>query len=741
MKAKLFGIRPLRTMDQRWLPGSDVTARRISDMYYTVKDSWKAAGGFQPIVPDGTVTITTTTETTETTGSGDLETTTTSTSTSTSTRTGAHFQDFGEIESLHWFSQHGGARQFLVFEGNHDGEGLKFHYFDGGDSGNKWTTFVNGKGDTMESRVEVTTPHIRTQSVAWNGLMYLVNGRDPPMVFNGRYVERAGFDGPPGSPSGNETREACTITRGLGLGRTGVESEFEKDDPRLLFGYRYRVSFVNERGQESPLSPACSTIIGRQDNTQGSKAQVKANKPTEGDHNTWRKFINLAIPTGGDTVVARRIYRTVNVLNTNGDPASLAVSERFYFLEEIQDNVSTTYVDGIPDGLLGPEVDPLDFGEFPQGAHLIASHENRVFIACSDGDVRYSAPLQPEVFPVDNVFTFGDDDGGSVMGLYPSRGALWVLKRRGIHYISKRADGSLGSAVYTRDAGCCAPDSIVEIPNVGVIFLSDGGIYLLKGALSGSGETSGLTRLSDAIPDEFKRINMSAAIQAVGTWYPEDSEYWLAVPIDGSEKNNHVFVFHRDVGGWSFRENYPMSCSVVTSDHRKYLFFGSNDNTSNPGIHVYSHGWSTKGSHSISPMWESIDINFGGVFNAVNPKYVLVHTIGYGDNDIELKYRVNRHIEDVEVAAKGQDQQNVEHRLGVYGTQRWGETSAIWNEYVPVPVRFDISTSSQPACRELRITLQAAGRQIEVLGFDLGLSAGAMVERLPINEVLLQSRR
>jgi hypothetical protein len=734
VKAKLFAIRPLRTMDQRWLPGSDVTARRISDMYYTVKDSWKAAGGFQPIVPDGEVT---TTETT-TTGTGDDAVTTTT----TTVRTGAHFQNFGEIESIHWFSQQGGLRQFLVFESNHNSEGLKFHFFDGSDSGNKWSTFVDGKGTTMESRIEITTPHIRTQSVAWNGLLYLVNGRDTPMVFNGRYVERAGFDGPPGNPSGSATREACTLTRGLGLGRTGTETEFDEDDPRLLFGYRYRVSFVNERGQESPLSPACNTVIGKQSaNEDGTNNIVKNDKPTDGDQYKWRKFVSLAIPTGGDTVVARRIYRTVNILNTNGDPSSLAVSERFYFLEEIQDNRTTTYVDGIPDGLLGPQVDPLDFGAFPQGAHLIASHQNRIFIASSDGDVRYSAPLQPEVFPVDNLFTFGDDDGGAVMGLYPSRGALWVLKRRGIHYISQRSDGSFSSAVYTRDVGCCAPDSVVEIPNLGVMFLSDGGVYLLKGALSGSGETSGLTKLSDAIPDEFKRINRSAAVQAVGTWCPQDSEYWLSVPIDGSDKNNHVFVFHREVGGWSFRENYPVSCAVVSSDHRRYFFFGSNDTTSNPGVHVYSHGWSTKGSHSISPMWESIDINFGGVFNAVNPKYVLVHTIGYGDNDIELKYRVNRHISDVEVAAKGQDQQNVEHRLGVYGTQRWGSTSAIWNEYVPVPVRFDVSTSSQPACRELRITLEAAGRQIEVLGFDLGLTAGAMVERLPINEVLLQTRR
>ena len=741
MKAQLFSIRPLRTMDQRWLPGSDVTARKITDMYYTIKDSWRSAGGYQPIVPDGPVTVTKTITTTDFVGSGDNEEEVVTTTTETTVRDGPHFQDFGEIESLHWISQHSGARQYLVFEGNHNNGGLKFHYFDGGDSANKWNTFVDGKGDEMESRLELSTPHMRTQSVSWNGLMYLVNGRDPPMVFNGRYVERAGFDGPPGSPSGNATREACTLTRGLGLGRTGTETEFTEDDPRLLFGYRYRVSFVNERGQESPLSPPCSTIIGEQDNEKNRGVQVKENKPVDGAQHRWRKFINVSIPTGGDTVVARRIYRTVNTLNTNGDPASLAVSERFYFLEEIQDNTSTTYVDGVPDGLLGPEVDPFDFGEFPQGAYLIASYENTVFIACSDGDVRYSAPLKPEVFPVDNVFTFGDDDGGPVMGLYPSRGALWVFKRRGIHYISKRSDGSFGSAVYTRDVGCCAPDSVVEVPGLGVIFLSEGGVYLLKGALSGSGETSGLTRISDGIIDDFRRINMSAAIQAVGTFYPRDSEYWLSVPVDGSDKNNFVLVFHQAIGGWSLRENYPISCAVVSSDHRRYFFFGSNDNVSNAGVHVYAHGWSTKGNAAIEPMWQSNDINFGGVFNAVNPKYVLVNAISYGNNDIQLKYRVNRHITDVETASKGQDQQNVEHRLGVYGTQRWGESSAIWNEYVPVPVRFDISTSNQPACRELRVTLESAGRQIEVLGFELGLSAGAMIERLPINEVLLQERR
>ena len=93
MKAQLFSIRPLRTMDQRWLPGSDVTARKITDMYYTIKDSWRSAGGYQPIVPDGPVTVTKTTTTTDFVGSGDNEEEVVTTTTETIVLDGPPFRE------------------------------------------------------------------------------------------------------------------------------------------------------------------------------------------------------------------------------------------------------------------------------------------------------------------------------------------------------------------------------------------------------------------------------------------------------------------------------------------------------------------------------------------------------------------------------------------------------------------------------------------------------------------------
>jgi hypothetical protein len=694
MKTSRLLFKPLRGIDDSWRPSQNPPkALRIRDMRFNDKDAWENSGGYKVLIPD------------------DEE--------------GAAWTDFNEIESVHWFSEHSGNRQHLIFEAKNATD-MRLYLFDGSKAGaQKWRPMMMSDGIQAPSRSSLDAPHLRTVSVAMNGRIYLFNGRDPALVFNGRYTERAGFDGAPSAPTGQALRKGKTGIAELGLGRKAASGmSVKKDDPIRKWGYRYKVTFINERGQESPPSSPSTMITGTN------------------DVNGQRKMAIVTIPRGGENIVARRIYRTRQCLDTNADLLSRAIGSNFYFHAEISNNFQTTFEDAKQDAFLGPLLDEDDFGPWPARATMGASFKNRLFLAGSNSsDVQFSAQLRPEVFPVDNILSFGQDDCGPITGLYTTQNALLVFKQRGI-FLIKSQQTQTGTTFFSqnisKDIGCIAPNSIAEVPGVGILFLSMEGVYGIEGSLENVGSRTQLIRYSTPIPGLTNRINNAASIQAVGNYYPKDKEYWLAVPVDGSDKNNFVLVYHGAIGSWSFREDFPIADAIVTQDHRGYYIFGSND-SSNKGLHVYTRGASTKGTASIEPLWETTDIDFNGPFAAFNPKYVVCDVIGYGDNDFELTYRVNRNLTAVE-SAKAQDQQDYTNQYAVYDTATWS-TSSLWYEHRPVPIRFDITTAGQPACRELRLTFESSGRRLQILSFAIGVVSGAPYEKMiPISSVVEEQR-
>ena len=85
----------LRGMDERWIVDPQ-DALLIEDMTWTSNDSWKTSGGFTQLYE-----ILKLTETYET--QLDVQESVTS-------------PEYPTIVSIHWFAQHNGARQWLVFE-------------------------------------------------------------------------------------------------------------------------------------------------------------------------------------------------------------------------------------------------------------------------------------------------------------------------------------------------------------------------------------------------------------------------------------------------------------------------------------------------------------------------------------------------------------------------------------------------------------------------------------------------
>jgi len=707
MLTQVFQVSRLRGMDERWRTDPS-SALKIVDMTWNLRDGWQDAGGFREIVNDYTEEI-----------SGGINSETKEGKGSTATANA--FDNFPEITSLHWFAQHNGARQWLIWETSDK----KLSHFDGSKApsaikedlrdslGNQWD------GTTLK-RTYISTPWQRTQSAAWGDRLYIVNGYDEPVVFDGYKTSRAGFEiGPtPPYPTNISGESSLGGTYTFTQNHLGVGSSQHRN------GYRYRVSFVNERGQESPLSASSETVIAKS----GAVS---------------RPIIGVTIPTGGTNVVARRLYRTMQMLDDNGQGIDGSIGREFYFHSEIQDNVATLVEDFFPDAVLGSLVDPLDFGPWPTNAKFIASFKGTMFLAGGNAnDLLFSAPNQPEIFPADNVLHIGEGDAGPITGFYPTKNALVVFKSRATYLVRGNPVDGFFADTLTRDVGCVAANSIAELPGVGAVFLSNQGVYALVGALQQEGTPTRMVHLSATIPDTIERLNRSALVGAFGTMYHRDKEYWLAVPTLGSAQNNLVLIYHYEIGEWSIRKSYPINCMVETHDHRGYLIFGSHDEKFHSGIHVYSRGWPNKNGVPISPLYETAHMDFGSVYNAVQPARIMAFAVGYGDNDLEVNFTVNREDTKALSANKVSDQTYPLDDLPVYGTVVWGAPATDqWSEHRPVVIRYDISAIHKGPVSELQVSFNPTGRRIQLVGYDLEVKTGEQRAIKPLTTALTHERR
>ena len=813
----------LRGMDERWIVDAQ-DALYIQDMFWTANDSWRTSGGFSQVFVPSPITV-------EVGGdqpaAGDTE----------SDSDVITFDSYSTISSIHWFAQHNGARQWLIYEEQnykHDaGSGtvipdgtVTLNVFDG----SKYKPYALNRltdkpfktlrqyrrpnddffGDNLSQITDrfENQMSIRTQSQTYGGRIYLVNGSDEALVFDGDYCERAGFVSRPPAPTGNPTefgdstnyvmaigdpdakakaddgefftavlkpkeqmegpkqsRGFYTLHRafpywGLGsysdaeIGAGGYR--FKPTDPatplhslhenniglRINFyameqlntrrcGFQYRVTYVNERGQESESSNASGIVFV--DNGRGDPDKCHHGKGTVG----------LIIPTGPKECVARRIYRTRNVYDSTGNLYSKGDQRSFYFLAEIQDNMTEMFIDGHPDTSLGPLLDVEALGNFPSRTKFLAVFKNTMFASGEElNEVRYSAPLFPESFPVNNILSIGDDDGGPITGMRATKNALVVFKNRGIYLIKGDPVNGFFTQTLNKDIGCIAPDSITELPGLGLVFLSNKSVYLLEGALENTGSPTGVVNLGAEIPNQLERINDSAAIRASAAVYQRDKEYWLSVPIDGSDKNNMCLIYHYEVGSWSVRPNFPVDCMVSTKDHRGYLFFGSNDseNSTQAGLLVYSRGYDQKGLYTVAPKYETVSNDYRSVFTTFRPAYVMPYAVGYGNNEMSVNYRVNRSIDESRAVSQKSEQQDPNESYPVYGEAVFDRDR--WVAYRPTVLRYDISTTDKGPVRELSVSFSgSSGNKIEIIGYDIEAKVGEHRNIKPLNKALRSSRR
>ena len=756
MKTQTFEIARLRGMDNRWRVSAD-SAAVIKEMSWDTYDGWKTAGAYDCITGDA-----------------------------------YNWKPNGTIHSIHFFSRHNGSNRDVIFEDT-NGTLARLNPSDFSNTlgvpTKPYTILKDQNGVEISSagrpRHVPKTSEISSQSITFGNRLYLVNGFDEPTVYDGRVVTRAGFSSVPAKPDASVVYRAHhntyvdeggdngsdtdyflgTRVKGQGLGSlrpTGKKAR-KKRKPKVfgttyvtfheadeshkyvdgkLCGYQYRVTFVNRRGQESPMS---------------DPSDICSFECADGK----RRFTQVTLPIGDHDVVARRLYRTRDIFDDNGNPIAPESGRNFYFLKEIQDNEINAIEDGISDSNLGVLTDPEDFGIYPTQARFITSFKNTVFVAGMPNNlIQFSAEGMPEIFPRDNVFDIGDSDSGAITGMYATTNALVVFKTRGVYLIKGNPRNGFYAQTLNRDIGCVAPRSIQSVPGTGLVFLSSDGVFVLNGALENTGSPTSIAELSTPIKNLIGRIDTSGARSAVGIVNRNNKEYWLCVPTLG-KLNNLLLVWHYEVGAWSFRENYPIQCAIETKDSRSYIYFGSND-PEKPGINVFSDYYRKKyetGSISLNdqgdpdttltttldfPLYETSPFSFGSLYSGIQVGYINCYAVAYGNDPLKINFKINRS----EIVAlddnKPRDQQDINELLPVYGKARFDED--VWGFHRPVVLRYDVSHMHKSVTTEFSVQFtqdenNENPNRIMVVGYSIDAKVGEQRNIRPLTDALKVDKR
>lgn len=729
---------PLRGLDQRWKPNGG-TAWQAQDLTQDPRGGWKESGGYRRCVlgpaaqPDGYTDP---------------------------------FTGTGIIVSLFSFIQGPGARHFLIYEATFATNPLTATLVTLNPSTRTslcYDIMRDRNYNALDGRTVPSTPWAGSSYAVWNDRVYIVNGYNAPVVFDGWRADEAGWDTGPPAPQAQEILgttatayqddgNASTVAfdglpiAGVGLGPIPTITTDEAGNAAVvpyLCGYRYIVAYENDRGQLSPWSPASATVRF----SNGSVTPIA----------NGGQFTVIDVPIGPDSTVARHLARTYNFIDAQGQPIG-GYGDTFYQLVKIPDNASRVHEDFLPDDALGDQIDLFgETGAWPRGASLNCVFKNRQYLSgMNDLDVAFSYIDKPEQFPIGNRLTLSGQGGGRATGLWPVRNAILVTQPSAVHLIKE--DDENGPRVWpvSNEAGCVASASFVDVPGHGAAFIGDHAIWLFQGALLNEPVETKPIRISTPIPDIINALNWSAMAGACSTLNANDREVWFCVPMRGFQNNSHVVVWHYETNDWTVRPNFPIQCITTTQDRRGYVYFGSWATTSGVspdavahlGIFEYSLGWDDKDGTAITPVYETSAHDFGYLWKNVEIAELMVYCIGYGKN-LTLDYRVNRDAEyiraDVEgKAAYPRDQQYADrnHQFDLYGTSLetgvgvWG--TSVWGSWRPVVLVFPMALTVRSPAQELSVRLEAGEgvRHIQLVGFDYELRVGDPRKRKPISDVV-----
>jgi len=434
------------------------------------------------------------------------------------------------------------------------------------------------------------------------------------------------------SELGGDTRFKDDAFIGLGSSTANAENS-----------YSWRVSFVNENGSESPISEP-SGLVRWTTETITKGTNTYENTPC----------VKVTLPVGPTGTVARRLYRTKNNVGTD-----------FFFSMQIPNNVDTFVMDFKADSQLGATApSENDSVAFPaSGARFSATYKNCLFLdggALMPNRLYHSKPLQCDTYGAFDYFETGTSLGGDITALFTYYNSLFVFREDAIDLVRGDPLNGFELVPFVSGIGTRSPHTIQAIPNLGLMFLSTDGVYLLTGGLDG-GSSLSINKISAEIDGLIERMSKDKLSKFVSIYSHQWREAHFYISTDGNPKLNTGIIFHQDSGAWTTRDNLSYKVGCLTTDKDGNIIYGANqaydlsNNDPVTGIQVISRarpmGYVSVGSGediqynqgaAFSATFKSQWMDMGSPFQKKQPKYLYLYIQTTGDAPLALSFHKDR---------------------------------------------------------------------------------------------------
>lgn len=621
------------------------------------------------------------------------------------------------VRFLSIWSRHQNAEQYYIYERNGI---LRYDY---GNKGLATTrTITLGTGRNLPKADDPGT-----QLAPYGRFALILNGNDAPIKFWGRELtEPFSWTSLPArpyllepQPSAADTtatnyidaEHSCVALSGSSYYGVGLSAN------NSINTYSYRVAFLSKTGSMSPLSEE-TTVQWR---------ITSANQ-------VYKFILPLKdIPIGPKGTVARIIFRSKN--KQDGLTAQL---DKFYELTRINDNVTTAWLDLIPDSELGATaIDLQDSTAIDHSYKYATAWDNCMWLAggtTHPTKLIYSKAGLPEQFPAFNYIDVGIRAGGHITQLVPYYNSLLVFRESAIDVITKTSSGYQSSTLDPL-IGTCASNTIRFVPEIGVCFLTKDGVYAITGGLYGGSQHKAVS-ISGQLTGEWNRLTPGALARATATYSDKEKEYWVHYPADGGTENTRGAAFHIQTKGWSLRnsEDYErgqMKFTQLATDPAGWIIIGTNPTYSAtpsaanswPGIGLqvwsaaskwgnqYVFAATEQGTTTYNvvpyPKGESVFVSVwedqGSIDKKKSVSYVIIDGLSQGNQPIPLSWSVDGGYTltaSSSIATQQPEYYNTTSSqvimavapttaprpVGVWGTSRWEKTKRI-------ALRFDIGAT------------------------------------------------
>ena len=373
----------------------------------------------------------------------------------------------------------------------------------------------------LTGRHDPPTPADGDRFAVYNDWLYVFNGRDANMKWNGDYAAPVGVGESPPPPSAQRLEDTSFVT------------DYSLDHSGDTQTFRYRSTFINSSGHEGPPSVA------------GAHATVGGG--------AGRAVIRIALGEAtADDLLFTNIYKQ-------------AVDGSYYFWRQVSVHETVVYDHEEPLSSAS-EGSPLSESlQAPPVSRFVSFFRGRGYYVPSDfpSFVFYSDSGFPE--QLSSGFQFLDvssGDGEEITGLVQLEDSLLIFKPTSIWQVSTLADGTPVLTPVAEGIGCVAAASL-KVSRGRVVFVGQDGIYEYDG-----GQARPLT---NELTRWWGGVDRGALRNAVAAVDEMERRLYVAVPADDSSWPSVVLTYHYDVGGWTLLPGYRITAATSYKDN---LLFG-----------------------------------------------------------------------------------------------------------------------------------------------------------------------